>query len=78
MRRNLTIRCRRDCPDGPRPELKRSAGSVTCMGILDGKVRVVGTGKAEKGADRSNLMKGEFVPAPERAAQYPCFSARVS
>lgn len=54
---------------------QRSAGSVTCIGILDGKVRDVETVNAEKGAGLSSWMKGEFAPAPERAAQYPCFWA---
>jgi len=37
------------------------------------KVRDVGSGKPEKFAGFSSWKKGEFAPAPERAAQYPCF-----
>jgi hypothetical protein len=59
------------------PPIQRSAGSVTFMGDQDVKVRDVGTGKSEKGAGRSSWKKGEFAPAPERAAQYTCFSARI-
>ena len=58
-------------------DLERSAGSVTFMGDQDGQVRDVETGKAEKGAGRSSWQKGEFAPAPDRAAQYTCFFARI-
>ena len=58
-------------------DLGRSAGSVTFMGDQDGQVRDVETGKAEKGAGRSSWQKGEFAPAPDRAAQYTCFFARI-
>ena len=51
----------------PETQEQRLAGSVTFMGDQDGKVRDVGTGKAEKGARRSSWQKGEFAPAPERA-----------
>jgi hypothetical protein len=41
------------------------------------KARDVGTGKLWKGAGPSSSKKGEIAPAPEKATQCPCFSARI-